>query len=69
MPVNETIELHDTFVDELGLPIGGIVLNRCHEDIFDDGEESWLAAEHAHAGPELLSLLASGRRRGACLRG
>ncbi len=65
MPVNETIELHDTFVDELGLPIGGIVLNRCHEDIFDDGEESWLAAEHAHAGPELLSLLTRGRRRAA----
>ena len=63
MPVNETVELYQTFNDELGLPVGGVILNRCYPDLFDAAEEAWLEQVEPASGSISSSLLESGRRR------
>ena len=42
MPVNETLELRQTLVDELKMPIGMIVANSVYEPVFDEEESAWL---------------------------
>jgi len=42
MPVNETLELRQTLVDELKMPIGMIVANSVYEPVFDEQELQWV---------------------------
>jgi anion-transporting ArsA/GET3 family ATPase len=42
MPVNETLELRQTLVEELEMPIGMIVANSVYEPVFDEQESKWV---------------------------
>jgi anion-transporting ArsA/GET3 family ATPase len=42
LPTNETLELGGRIERELGLPISAVLLNKCHEPLFDADERSAL---------------------------
>lgn len=61
LPTNETLELAGRIKNELSLPIGAVLLNRCHELLFDADERRALEA--------LLPALSDDARDAPILRG
>jgi anion-transporting ArsA/GET3 family ATPase len=51
LPTTETLELADTLRGELGLPLGGLVLNMLKEPLFSPEERTRLLAEPVAADP------------------
>jgi anion-transporting ArsA/GET3 family ATPase len=47
MPANEAIELSDAVVNELGMPIAGLIVNAIIEQLFDEAERKALLADRA----------------------
>jgi anion-transporting ArsA/GET3 family ATPase len=63
MPVNETLELAGTLGNELALPVGAVILNRCRGATFTD-EEQVLLEPGARAWPAGVEpLVESARHR------
>ena len=65
LPVNETLELHASLRDELGLPVCGLVINRLLPRLFDAADLELLEELGGQGDGELSRLSRLGLLRGA----